>query len=317
MELDDSVRQEITDTLASNEVVLFMKGNRRSPQCGFSATVVGILDSMLPEYHTIDVLSAPHIRDGIKTFSSWPTIPQLYVKGEFVGGCDIIQEMMGTGELYDALGLARVEVVAPNVVVTEPAAQALMQAAAEHGGGGRELHLSVDATFQSHLSIAPRTPADVEARITGSDAGKDGSLTILLDPMSAGRAEGVTIDVTDTPNGQAFRVDNPNAPRVQQMSVGQLKDWLDARESIELLDVRTPEERAIAAIPGAVLLNETEAARIEGLPRDTRLVLHCHHGGRSQQAAEQFVSLGFSQVFNVVGGIDAWSQEIDPDVPRY
>lgn len=313
MELDESVRQEITDTIQSNDVVLFMKGNRRSPQCGFSATVVGILDSMLPEYHTVDVLSAPHIRDGIKAFSSWPTIPQLYVKGEFVGGCDIVQEMMGTGELYDALGLERVEVTAPNIVVTEAAAQALAQATAEHGGGGRELHLSVDATFQSHLSIAPRTPADVEAVIGGSATG----LKILLDPMSAGRAEGVTIDVADTPNGQAFRVDNPNAPRVQQLSVGQLKDWLDAGEAMELLDVRTPEERAIAAIPGAVLLNETEAARIEGLPRDTKLVLHCHHGGRSQQAAEQFVSLGFSQVFNVVGGIDAWSQEIDPDVPRY
>ena len=256
MELDESVRQEINDTIQANEVVLFMKGNRRSPQCGFSATVVGILDSMLPEYHTVDVLSAPEIRDGIKTFSSWPTIPQLYVKGEFVGGCDIVQEMMGTGELYDALGLERVEVVPPNVVVTAPAAQALGQATAEHGGGGRELHLSVDATFQSHLSIAPRTPADVEAVITGSDA----NLTILLDPMSAARAEGVTIDVTDTPNGQAFRVDNPNAPRVQQVSVGQLKDWIDEGMAMELLDVRTPEERAIAAIPGAVLLNETEAA---------------------------------------------------------
>jgi monothiol glutaredoxin len=102
------------------------------------------------------------------------------------------------------------------------------------------------------------------------------------------------------------------------MSVGELKAALDAiDEVLELLDVRTPDERAIAAIPGAVLLNEQEAARIESLPRDTKLVLHCHHGGRSQQAAEQFISLGFSQVFNVIGGIDAWSQEIDPDVPRY
>jgi monothiol glutaredoxin len=101
------------------------------------------------------------------------------------------------------------------------------------------------------------------------------------------------------------------------MSVSDLKAAIDAGNPMEILDVRTPEERAIAAIPGASLLNEGEAARIEGMPRDTKLVLHCHHGGRSQQAAEQFVSLGFTQVFNVVGGIDAWSQEIDPDVPRY
>ncbi len=310
MALDDAVRQEIQSMIDANEVVLFMKGNRRSPQCGFSATVVGILDSMLTDYHTVDVLSAPHIRDGIKDFSSWPTIPQLYVKGEFVGGCDIVQEMVGSGELYEALGLEPVEVVQPKIEISETAAAALAQATAEHGGAGRELHLSVDATFQSHLSISPRTPADVEA-IT------DSGLILLLDPISASRADGITIDVADTPNGQAFKVDNPNAPRVQSMSVGQLKALIDSGAAIELLDVRTPEERAIASIPGAVLLNETEAARIESLPRDTKLVLHCHHGGRSAQAAEQFVSLGFVEVHNVVGGIDAWSQEIDPDVPRY
>lgn len=313
MALDEAVKQEITDLIQANEVVLFMKGDRRSPQCGFSATVIGILDSMLTDYRTVDVLSAPHIREGIKEFSSWPTIPQLYVKGEFVGGCDIVQEMVGTGELYEALGLEPVEVVQPRVTVTPPAAAALSQAAAEHGGGGRELHLSVDASYQAHLSIAPRTPADVEA-ILGDDAG---GLSLLLDPISASRADGITIDVAETPNGQAFKVDNPNAPRVQPMSVRELKTSIDAGEAMELLDVRTPEERAIAAIPGSVLLNEAEAARIESLPKDTKLVLHCHHGGRSQQAAEQFVSLGFSNVHNVVGGIDAWSQEIDPDVPRY
>jgi monothiol glutaredoxin len=309
MALDEGVHQEITELIGSNEVVLFMKGDRRSPQCGFSATVVGILDSMLSNYHTVDVLSAPHIRDGIKTFSSWPTVPQLYVKGEFVGGCDIIQEMFGSGEIYTTLGVEPIEVIQPKIEISTAAAQALTQATAEHGGGDRELHLSVDATFQSHLSIAPRTPADVEARTDG--------VLILLDPISASRADGVSIDVSDTPNGQAFKVDNPNAPRIQSMSVRELKELIDAIELIELLDVRAPEERAIAAIPGAVLLNEAEAARIEALPRDTKLVLHCHHGGRSQQAAEQFISLGFSQVFNVIGGIDAWSQEIDPDVPRY
>ena len=310
MALPEAVRQQISDLIEAHEVLLFMKGDRRSPQCGFSATVVGILDGLLPNYHTVDVLSAPEIRAGIKEFSSWPTIPQLYVKGDFVGGCDIIQEMMGTGELYEALGLEPVEVTPPKIDVSAAAAQALAQATAEHGGAGRELHLSVDATFQSHLSIAPRAPADVEAVTAGG-------LVLLLDPISASRADGITIDVTDTPNGQAFRVDNPNAPQVQSMTVRELADAIERGDAMELLDVRTPEERAIAAIPGAVLLNEQEAARIESLPRDTPLVLHCHHGGRSQQAAEQFVSLGFTRVWNVVGGIDAWSQEIDADVPRY
>jgi monothiol glutaredoxin len=309
MALEEAVHQEITQLIGESDVVLFMKGNRQAPQCGFSATVVGILDSMLPDYHTVDVLAAPHIRDGIKAFSSWPTVPQLYVKGEFIGGCDIIQEMFGSGEIYEALGVAPVEVVQPKIEVSAAAAEALGQATAQHGGAGRELHLSVDATFQSNLSIAPRTPADVEAISPG--------IVILLDPISASRADGITIDVSDTPNGQAFKVDNPNAPQVQTMSVQELKAAIDANKPIELLDIRTPEERAIAAIPGAVLMNEEEAARIEALPRDTVLVLHCHHGGRAQRAAEQFISLGFTQVFNVIGGIDAWCQEIDPDSPRY
>ncbi len=309
MSLDENVRQEIAELIGSGDVVLFMKGNRRQPQCGFSATVVGILDAMLPEYTTVDVLSAPHIREGIKTFSSWPTVPQLYVKGEFVGGCDIVQEMYGSGELFEALGLEPVASVQPRITVTPAAQRALAAAAAEHGGGGRELHLSVDGDHQSHLSIAPRSRIDVEAICDG--------VVLLLDPISASRADGITIDVADTPNGQAFRVDNPNAPRVRAMSVRELEAMIDAGDRFELLDVRTPEERAIASIPGAVLLNETEAARIESMPRDTPLVLHCHHGGRSQQAAEQFVALGFSKVWNVVGGIDAWSQEIDPEVPRY
>ena len=309
MALEESIRQEIDEIIQSNEVVLFMKGNRQSPQCGFSATVVSILDSIVPDYQTIDVLSAPQLRDGIKTYSSWPTIPQLYVKGEFVGGCDIIQEMMGSGELYSVFGVEPIEVVPPRITVSPAARKALEQAASQHGGSGRELHLSVDATFQSHLSIAPRQGSDIEA-ITPD-------LLLLLDPISASRADGITIDVADTPNGQAFRVDNPNAPQVQQMTVHELKALMSAGDPFELLDVRTPEERAVAAIPRAVLLNEEEAARIESLPRDTTLVLHCHHGGRSQHAAEQFVSLGFTRVFNVVGGIDAWSQEIDSEVPRY
>ncbi len=309
MALEDAVRQEIDQLVQHNEIVLFMKGNRQSPQCGFSATVVGILDSIISDYHTVDVLSAPHIREGIKVYSSWPTIPQLYVKGEFIGGCDIIQEMVGTGELYSTFGLDPVEVVQPKIEISPAAVAALEQATAEHGGPGRELHLSVDASYQAHLSIAPRTAADVEALT------KD--IVLLLDPISASRADGITIDVADTPNGQAFKVDNPNAPQVQAMSVRELKSALDAGEALELLDVRTPEERAIASIPGAVLLTEDEAARLQALPRDTRLVLHCHHGGRSQQAAEQFVSLGFTQVYNVTGGIEAWSLEVDPEVPRY
>ena len=95
----DRIQQEITDT----PVVLFMKGSPVFPQCGFSAAVVQILSQLGVKFKGVDVLSDPQIRQGIKEFSSWPTIPQLYVKGEFVGGCDIVREMYETGELQQVL----------------------------------------------------------------------------------------------------------------------------------------------------------------------------------------------------------------------
>jgi monothiol glutaredoxin len=89
----------IAKTVADYPVVLFMKGVPEQPQCGFSATVVQILDRLDVDYVGVNVLQDPELRNGIKTFSDWPTIPQLYVKGEFVGGCDIIREMFESGEL--------------------------------------------------------------------------------------------------------------------------------------------------------------------------------------------------------------------------
>ncbi len=104
MSLDPQTRERITGIVGSDRVVLFMKGERRVPQCGFSAQVIQILDQIGPEYTTVDVLSDPEIRQGIKEFSAWPTIPQLYVAGEFVGGCDIVREMYSSGELREVLG---------------------------------------------------------------------------------------------------------------------------------------------------------------------------------------------------------------------
>jgi monothiol glutaredoxin len=95
----DRIKQDVT----SNPVVLYMKGTPVFPQCGFSAAVVQILSELGVKFKGIDVLADPEIRQGIKEYSSWPTIPQLYVKGEFVGGCDIIREMAETGELKQLL----------------------------------------------------------------------------------------------------------------------------------------------------------------------------------------------------------------------
>jgi monothiol glutaredoxin len=101
--MDSTVQQRISQEVADNPVVLYMKGTPVFPQCGFSAAVVQILSHLGIKFKGIDVLTDPGIRQGIKEFSNWPTIPQLYVKGEFIGGCDIIREMYETGELQQVL----------------------------------------------------------------------------------------------------------------------------------------------------------------------------------------------------------------------
>ena len=97
--MDITVHERISQEVADTPVVLFMKGSPVFPQCGFSAAVVQILSHLGVKFKGVDVLADPGIRQGIKEFSNWPTIPQLYVKGEFVGGCDIIREMFQAGEL--------------------------------------------------------------------------------------------------------------------------------------------------------------------------------------------------------------------------
>ncbi|MBX6368857.1 MAG: Grx4 family monothiol glutaredoxin [Rhodospirillales bacterium] len=100
---DQTVLDRIKSEVSSNPVVLYMKGSPVFPQCGFSAAVVQILTHLGVKFKGIDVLQDPAIRQGIKDYSSWPTIPQLYVKGEFIGGCDIVREMFESGELQDLL----------------------------------------------------------------------------------------------------------------------------------------------------------------------------------------------------------------------
>ena len=99
--LDDATKERIDADIASEDVILYMKGTPVFPQCGFSAAVVGVLTHLGVPFRGINVLEDDSIREGIKAYSDWPTIPQLYVKREFVGGCDIIREMYETGELTE------------------------------------------------------------------------------------------------------------------------------------------------------------------------------------------------------------------------
>ena len=203
MSLTPEVESRIRSIIGADRVVLFMKGDRRAPQCGFSAQVVQILDRVLPEYTTCNVLADPEVRDGVKAFSDWPTIPQLYIDGEFQGGCDIVREMYQSGELHRALGLTRPQATSIRIDVS-PGAQELLREAGRRYGGG-ELHLGVDARFKPSLGFGPANDDEVAV-----DAGE--GLRIFLDPDSASRANGIVVDAVDTPQGRSLRIENPNAP---------------------------------------------------------------------------------------------------------
>ncbi|MDX2052059.1 MAG: Grx4 family monothiol glutaredoxin [Polyangiaceae bacterium] len=105
--MDDALRQKLQTLISSHPVVLFMKGNRQFPQCGFSAKVVELLKRNGADFQTVNVLTEQDVRQGLKEFSSWPTFPQLYVKGEFIGGCDIVTELDERGELGPLLSSAK------------------------------------------------------------------------------------------------------------------------------------------------------------------------------------------------------------------
>ena len=304
--------RQIEDLVKSENVVLFMKGSRSFPQCGFSAAVVQILNSLLPEYKTVNVLADPAIRQGVKDYSSWPTVPQLYVGGEFVGGSDIVKELFASGQLQRKLGVEVAPVEPPAIEVTPAAAAALREALGE-AGPDDHVHVAVSSDFEHELELGPRRPGDVEVTA--------GGVTLLVDSISAGRARGLKLDFVEGPQGAGFRIDNPNAPpappSVRGITPGELKARLAAGELRELYDVRPPDERARAHIAESRLLDEEALAHLESLDRATPLAFYCHTGGRSRAAAQRFVALGFREVYNLSGGIDAWSREVDPTVPRY
>jgi len=306
--ISPELKEKIDGIIASDDVVLFMKGNRNFPQCGFSATVVQILNGIIDNYTTVNVLADPDVRQGIKVYSSWPTIPQLYIRGEFVGGCDIVKELNQSGELYTKLDATPGEVEPPAVEITDSAAAVLRNALAE-GDDADFVHLSVSPAFQHGLELAPKGFADVEVVANG--------ITVLVDSSSAKRANGIKIDFVQKAAGAGFHIENPNAPAShKEIGPAGLKAMLDAGEVKELFDVRTQQERDTANI-GGVLFDDAAVAHIEGLSKDTPLAFYCRSGQRSRSVAEHFVKQGFKQVYNLAGGILAWSDAVDPSIPKY
>jgi monothiol glutaredoxin len=192
--------------------------------------------------------------------------------------------------------------------LTEPARRAIQDAL--QASGETCLRITISPTFDHALAIDGRAPSDIVV--------EDAGVVLLLDPDSAARAEGLTIDFADRPEGESgFVIDNPMQPRVKDISAVALKAVIEAGGQLVLMDARTPEERAVAMIAGSRLLDEEGYEFLMGLDRTTPVVFQCHHGVRSLAAAEHCLREGFTNVFNLTGGIEAWSINVDPSVPRY
>jgi monothiol glutaredoxin len=300
MALDSETRGMIESIVNSHKVVLFMKGTPQQPQCGFSASTISTLNMLVPDYRTINVLEHPEIRDGIKAYGNWPTIPQLYVSGELIGGNDIIQDMLKNGELGDILGVETPVVETPDIHIGASAAEIMKNALASNEGA--TLHLQISAGWDHAFSLEQSKPGLIQV-----DAG---GLQISMDPWTATRADGLKVELNETLTGTSFSFDNPNAPPpVKQISVQDLKKKLDEDKDALLIDVRGPEERAVSSIDRAVPWNEETMALVETLPKDTEILFHCASGGRSQSLAEILRSRGFTNLYNVTGGMQAWSAE--------
>lgn len=307
MSLDPATRERIETLLAEHRVVLFMKGDRRQPMCGFSAAATNTLNELLPDYHTVNVLEDQEIREGIKAYGDWPTIPQLYVGGELVGGSDIIRQMYTSGELHTLFGAAPPDRTPPQITITDAAAAAIRQGTAD--AQGVVLHLEIGPDHSAGFQLAPAGEHDIVVHANGLD--------VHFDPASAQRARGIVIDWVSTVQGEGLSLKFPGAQEIHSLSVQQLQARLAAGD-ITLIDVRPAQGRAQAAPLAQARVLETEGYEsLAALPKDTALAFICHHGVSSRAMAERFAAHGFSNLHNVEGGMDAWAREIDGSVPRY
>ena len=201
MSLDNTTRERIEGLLKEHRVVLFMKGDRHQPMCGFSAAATNTLNELLPEYHTVNVLDDPEIREGIKLYGEWPTIPQLYVGGELIGGADIISQMYRSGELHAVFGVVEPDRTPPEVTITDAAAEAIRQGTSN--AQGVALHLEIGPDHSAGFQLAPAGAHDIVAHANG--------LEVHFDPASAQRARGVVIDWVSTVQGEGLSLTFPGA----------------------------------------------------------------------------------------------------------
>lgn len=291
--------KEIIDNLVkNNNCVLFMKGTPENPQCGFSSNTVGILKDLVgKDFVTSNVLEDQEIREGIKEYGNWPTIPQLYIGGELVGGNDIVTEMFNTGELQAMLSLDQPERTPANISISEKAQENIKTGT--ENMGSNVLKLSIDPQFNTRFSIEEPKNYEIISEI--------GDIKIYMDIGTAKRANGITIDWVEDLQGAGLVINNPNQPKpVNQLSCDDLKKGIKEKKYQHIYDVRSEVQFKAQSIPGSKRLDKENMQLIEELPKETPLVFVCTSGATSQGACDYFHKKGFTDVSNLVGGVMAY-----------
>jgi monothiol glutaredoxin len=303
MAISESARQTIEGLLEEHRVLLFMKGTPSMPQCGFSAKAVGILGSVAPGFGSFNVLEDQDVREGIKEFGNWPTIPQLYIDRELVGGSDIISQMFNAGELHQMLGLEAPDRTPPEISISDSAAQAILSGMEGQAGG--DLHFQIDEYWRAQFMLQPAAGGEIKVEANG--------VVLYLDVISAQRARGVEIDFTESFQGTGLTVNIPLAPPpVGHMSVQDLKSRLDEGADFMLVDTRSEADRAKVPFPHARGLDAQLMEELADLPRETELVFICNQGQSSVGTAEHYRKEGFTRLVSVDGGVNQWVQDFGP-----
>lgn len=297
--MTDQTTQRIEQMLDENNIFLFMKGTPQTPMCGFSSNTVKILKDLIgDDFASFNVLEDPEIREGIKTYGQWPTIPQLYVNKELIGGNDIVSEMFNTGELHELLNLDQPDRTPPTISITDEALSHIKEGLKDMGN--HQLFLSVDDEFNTRFSLEQPKGYEVIADV--------GDLKVYMDIGTAKRSNGVEISWVDELQGSGLRIKNPNEPPpVLDLSVAELQDWLATDvDKPHVYDVRSPDKIADGTVDTAVRLDKEAIEKIESMDKETPLVFVCQVGQSSMSAAEFFRKKGYTKVFNLTGGYNAW-----------
>ncbi len=297
MTLDSAVRDRIEQQIAAHDVVLYMKGTPKMPQCGFSAKTAGMLDNLLSgDYVSYNVLEDESIREGIKVFGNWPTIPQLYIKGELVGGCDIITEMYNAGELHDMLGMDKPDRTPPEIEITDKAAGKIREFLDAYPG--QHLHFAIGSDWDAQFHVGPRQGQEIKATSAG--------ITVLMDLASASRAKGARIDWVESVQGEGLALELPGAPApVKTMTPSELQNRMNDGERILVVDTRAEADRQAAPLEFARVLDAELMAELKDADQQMPLVFVCNSGVSSQAVAEHYRKQGFTQVYNLEGGAKA------------